>query len=149
MEWKKGELWIDGVEYQPKVVEPMADKILQMSSGDIQKMLSAKVYEGDIMTKKDSTFMGFAVNTNSTKEVQIAYAQLKYKFPEATHIMCGYLIEGEDAAHLQDAVDGGEGRGGLAILEMLRNEDMKNCAAFVVRHHDGPNIGAHKVFHDC
>ena len=112
-----------------------------MDAGEIKDVLAQNVFEGDIANKKGSTFMGFAAHTADIQTVRKVYKQLKYRFPEATHIMCAYRIEGEDVIHMQDAVDGGEGGGGTAILDMMVKDDFKNCMAAVVRHHDGPNIG--------
>ena len=141
IKWSKGNLEVDGVEYQPKVVEPTAVDVLKMGKNELQNMLSFKIVEGDFASKKNSKFMGFAARVHKIQDVLLAYKQLKYRFPDATHIMCAYRIMDPDVVHFQDCADDGEFGAGRRILQMMEEQSYKNCVAFAVRHHDGPNIG--------
>ena len=139
--WRKGEVEVDGKKYQPLIEEPTAAQILTMKKTEIQDMLTYRVHEGDIINKKGSMFMGYAARVHSVDDVMTAYRQLKYRFIDATHIMCAYRIMDPDVFHYQDSSDGGEFGAGRRILQMMRDQSFKNCAAFVVRHHNGPNLG--------
>ena len=55
--------------------------------------------------------------------------------------MCGYRLYGKEMHILQDFSDDGEWGGGRKILEVLKKQGVFNLAVFVVRVHDGPNLG--------
>ena len=139
--WKKGELHIEGKPFESKVCEPSCAEILEMKLEEMRKALSYKVYEGDETSKSGSTFKGFAAKVHSIEDVADVYRQLKYRFLEATHVICAYRIMDPDVAHMVDCVDGGEWGAGRRMTQMLIDESFQNIAVYVVRYHKGPNIG--------
>ena len=59
----------------------------------------------------------------------------------ARHIVCAYWIDGP--AHTsQDFCDDGEPGAGRALLEILRNQNMKNKVIFVTRKYGGVKMGS-------
>ena len=132
---------VDGQTYTPKVAEPTATEILEMKVLDMKELLAVKLFQGDETTKSGSTFLGFSTKVHNIQQVVSAYKCLKYRFMEATHIMCAYRIMDPDVIHNTDCVDGGEFGAGRRLLQMLIDENCENVAVFVVRHHRGPNIG--------
>ena len=141
MEWKRGELHVDGIEFKSKVKEPTCAEILEMGQQQLRKIFSVRLHQGDSFTKDGSSFIGFAMKAHSTQEVLLGYQQLKYRFLEATHLMCAHRIMDPDVAHMTDSVDGGEIGAGRRMVKYLTENSCENVAAFVVRHHRGPNIG--------
>ena len=78
---------------------------------------------------------------NDFKEIQEAYKVVKAQHISSSHIMCGYRLFGAKHYILQDYSDDGEVAGGRHILEALKGVDVWNMVVFVVRYHDGPNLG--------
>ena len=141
IEWKKGELVVDGNVYRNKVVEPANAEILEMTTSQINQLFQIRLTQGQEIKKNGSTFLGFAAKVHSLQDVVKAYKQLRYRFMDSTHIMCAYRIMDPDVAHMQDSLDNGEYGAGRRLLQQLIDESVKNTATFVVRHHRGQNIG--------
>ena len=138
---KKGKLLVDGNEYKPLVYVPDNSRMLQKGGTHIQQMLRETLKEG-VSTEKDGTrFTGFAGTVSSTQQVQAMYQQMKYRFPQAAHIICVFRIAHEDVAHMQDYCDDGEHGAGRRVQIMMREQSYMNAAVFIVRLRDGPNIG--------
>ena len=140
--WKKGELLVDGEEYVPKVAEPKPAEMLGMSDTQIKQILSYRVFQGQTKDRNGSVFTGYAAKVHSIADVVTAYQQMKYRFADATHVICAYKIMDPDIAHMHDCVDGSEIGAGRRILEMMIENNYNNIAVFVVRYHNGPNLGA-------
>ena len=142
IEWKRGELIIDGREYKPKVIEPTCTDIIEMKQADLEKALKFKMFATNTERMKNgSKFLGFAAKVHSLDDVVNGYRQLKYRFIDATHVICAYRIMDPDVAHMTDCIDGGELGAGRRLLQMLIDNSHANIAVFVVRYHRGPNIG--------
>ena len=141
IEWRRGELMVDGNQYKTKVTEPTNAEILEMDKGQIKHILKPRLFQGSDATKSGSRFVGYAMKVHKIEEVAMAYKQLKYRFMDATHIICAYRIMDPDVIHMQDCVDGGEWGAGRRMLEMMQENSFNNVATFVVRHQNGPNIG--------
>ena len=139
--WKKGNLIVDGTEYKPKIKTPANSEILKMKQQDVQRVLAYKTFEGQKKEKDGNIFLGFAAKVFTTENVMDVYRQMKYRFADAHHVICAYRILDPDAAHMQDAVDDGEIGASRRMLEMMFEEDFKNCAVFVIRFHSGMNLG--------
>ena len=58
LQWKRGELIIDGHKYEPKVNEPSHEQMLSMTTEQIKKILACKVYQDGEATKNGSKFLG-------------------------------------------------------------------------------------------
>ena len=141
LKWNCGDLIIDVNKYCPKVTEPTNEEILRMNQQQIKQILKFRVYQADQIVKNGSTFIGLAARVHNIQDVITAYQQVKYCYLDATHIMCAYRIADPDFAHFQDCTDGGEFGAGRRILQMMVDESHDNIASFVVRFHNGPNLG--------
>ena len=141
LQWKKGELLVEGEIYKQKIDEPTGADILEMSSQDISRILKLKLQGGDEFHKNGSTFKAFAMKVHSIQQVADGYRQMKYRFMNSTHIICSYRIMDPDVAHMTDCIDGGEVGAGRRLIDMMMQESFENIAVYVVRHHRGPNIG--------
>ena len=105
LEWKKGQLFVDGNQYKPKVHEPSCADVLEMDKAYIRSILAYSIQQSQTITKNGSDFIGFAARVYSIKDVITAYRQLKYRFMDATHVICSFRIMDQDVAHMQDCVD--------------------------------------------
>ena len=132
---------VDGQQYKPKITEPSCTEILEMKPNELRQALSMRLNKGDEITKNGSIFFGFSAKVHSLQEVVMGYKQLRYRFLDATHVMCGYKIMDQDVAHMQDCVDGGELGAGRKLLKVINDEGYENVAVYVVRFHRGPNLG--------
>ena len=141
LEWKRGRLHVDGRPYEPKVKQTTCAEVLEMNEIQIRQALAYKVYESEKAIKNKSEFIGFAARAYSVKDVLTVYKQMRYRFKDATHIMCAYRIMDPDVIHMQDCVDDGELGAGRRLLLQLIEGDHTNVMVFVVRHHKGPKIG--------
>ena len=143
IEWKKGQLFVDGNKYNPKVQAITDEEILRiaMKTDEVKKILSINLVESKRQSKDGSHFLAMAKQVYSIQEVIDAYKQVKYRFADGTHLMCAYRILDEDVAHHQDAIDDGEFGAGRRLLQMMIDKSFNNRAVFVIRHHQGKNIG--------
>ena len=126
IQWSRGQLIVDGNKYNPKVVEPTNAEILTMERGTLQCVLAYKTYEGSDTFRNGSKFTGYAAKVHSITDVITAYQQIKYRFLDATHIICAYKIADPDFAHHQDCVNGGEHGAGCRILQMMIDNNFEN-----------------------
>ena len=141
LQWKKGQLLVDGNTYNPKARQPSCTEILEMKPVQLKQALAKKLYPGDTVSKDNSTFTGYSAKCYSIQQVLDGYRQLKYRFLESTHIICAYRIMDPDVAHMVDCVDDGELGAGRRLLEMLIENSYENTVVYIVRHHRGPNKG--------
>ena len=139
MKHRNGRFLINSEEYVDPVEVP-SNKTMLLSSEEfsIQK---AQIHKGTLKSAKGSNFYAYAKMINSIEEVHEAYATVKADHLSATHIMCGCRIFGSKFFYLQNYSDDGEHNGGRQILNALKDLKVWNIAVFVVRYHDGPNLG--------
>ena len=111
---------------------------------ELKKILSYKITQGTTSTKEGNKFTGCAAEVHSIENLIVCYKQLRYRFPEASHVMCAYRILDPDIAHTQDAVNHGKHGVGRQLLNLLVDGQHDNKAVFVVRYHSGTNIGPYR-----
>ena len=140
-EWRKGELYVNGKKYIAKVAAPTASDLLKMKPEEIRAVLAYKTYEGDTATKEENVFLSYAAKVYSLKNVADVYKQMRYRFADASHVMCAYRIIDTDVAHMQDGVDDGEIGAARRLIQMLGEQQFNNVAVYVIRYHSGVNIG--------
>ena len=142
MKRQRGELTINGEPYKKQVSPPSCKDMLVLSKARESELTKNKdVIEGDQVNENGSAFFTYVANVKSWEEVREAYNVVKLKNISATTVMCGYRIFGISYPNLQDYSDDGEYGGGRCILEVLKSNKVWNIAVFVVRYHDGPNLG--------
>ena len=114
LDWKKGQLLVDGEVYEPNIVEPNVAEILEMDSNSLRKVLAHKLFRGEEVSEQSSIFTGYPAKVHTMQDVAECYRQLKY--------------------------DGEFGAGRRLLMYMVENST-ENTAVFVIRYHKGPNIG--------
>ena len=133
MSFFKGALMIQNQSYKQKVQEPDYQSILQLSSEDIERILSSRVQQGELVHKEGNNFLGFSKCISTYQEIRETYINLKLRFPQASHIMCAYNIPGVDTYYSQDYCDGGDFGVGKHILQMMTKSGISSRAIFVAR----------------
>ena len=83
-----------------------------------------------------STFKSYATKLQSITEVKRAYIRVKQIHPSATHIVAAYNMKGGNG--FQDDREYGEGH---RLLDIISRNTYQNTAVFIVRYHEGPNLG--------
>ena len=88
-----------------------------------------------------STFYAYATAADNFEHIKKVYTAIKGEHLSASHVMCGYRIFGAKFFSLQDYSNDGEYSGGKVILDQIKAAKIWNMAVFVVRYHEGPNLG--------
>jgi len=97
--------------------------------------------EAEIVIKR-SQFIGHAKPVESEEEAVAFIEEIKQRHKQATHNCSAYIV-GERDQH-QKASDDGEpsGTAGKPILEVIKNQKLKNVAVVVTRYFGGILLGA-------
>ena len=141
VEIKRGELHIDLSVFNLKVKELTCANILEMDANTLKRALSFKLFKGADLEKNDSKFFAYTAKAHTISQVLDRYRQIKYRFLDATHMMCAYRLLDPDVAHMTDSIDGGELGAGRRLVEYLIENSCENTVVFVIRMHCGPKLG--------
>ena len=139
--YDKGILHIDQKRYKKEVEAPAIKDVLLLSDEEGARIDSLPVAEMGSKALNGSKFIAYAAEVKSHQAVKDAYLHVKAQHISATHIMSGYRIFGHKFYTLQDYSDDGEHFGGKCILNQLKEAKIWNFAVFIVRYHNGPNLG--------
>ena len=137
----KGDLLINNAKFEKEVTSPTVKDVLLAKREELLQIEDTDIHIGEMTSVRKSTFYAYAASVKSIKDVWAVYKILKNKHTSATHIICGYHIFGAQYYNLQDYSKDGEHGGGDCILKALKLAKVWNLAVFVVRYHEGPNIG--------
>ncbi|MFS1511407.1 YigZ family protein [Chengkuizengella sp. SCS-71B] len=107
---------------------------------DLYKTL--KQSGSDEVVIKKSRFIGHATPVTSEEEALEFIAKIRKKHSAATHNCFAYMVGERD--QFQKQSDDGEpsGTAGKPILEVIKNQDLKNIAVVVTRYYGGVMLGA-------
>ena len=76
LEFKKGQLHVDGSVYSAKVKELSCANVLEMDSSTLRKVLVFKLFEGEDFSKNGSKFTAYAAKAHTISQVLDGYRQL-------------------------------------------------------------------------
>ena len=141
MKHQKQNLLINGEKYVKEVEVPPIKEILIKNRNIDKAFAELKIHSGPMKSVNGSTFYAYAVQANNFEKIKETYQIIKEEHISATHVMCGYRVFGTRHYNLQDFSNDGEHSGGRTILEKLRSAKVWNMAVFIVRYHEGPNLG--------
>ena len=141
MAYNRGELMVNGEQYKKEVESPSSRDILLMKREEEIEIEKHNFHETPTRSENGSFFKAYGKEANTVEEVQEMYQAIRAKHLSSTHIMCGYRIFGSSFHLLQDHVSDGEWGGSRYILEAIKNAKVWNFAVFIVRYHNGPNLG--------
>jgi uncharacterized YigZ family protein len=93
------------------------------------------------LIEKKSTFLGHAAPVHDEKEALAFINEVKMKYPDAHHHTFAYQIG--ESNEIQRASDGGEpsGTAGRPILEIIKQEHLKDTVVVVSRYFGGVLLG--------
>lgn len=132
---------VNGVLDEPDVKPPQPSDLF--ISADKQKQVDI-MYGKTVMTEpievKNSSFVGLAVETNTIKEVNLAYTAVAQQFPSMDHIMVAYALK-ENGVVKHGHCDDFEHGGGSAIRKVMAEEKARNTTIFVIRGYGGLHLG--------
>ena len=142
MSLKKGSLEVQGERYEKKIVPPTPAQILQYPYEEVNRICEIELKSSEQYNSQGSSFFGYAVPTNNHKIIQDAYMKLRLLFPQAKHIVLGYVLPGMPRCYNEGYCDDGETGAGRILLQLLKKHKLRCLSIFVIRLQDGPKIGA-------
>ena len=95
--------------------------------------MAAKVNRGPTYEKDGNTFIGYVVDAKEPEGVQEAYAKVKLNHAEANHVVCAYMLPGENKLELSDGCDDNDFGAARPIVDMMKRNNISHRAIFVVR----------------
>lgn len=104
--------------------------------------ITIRDYGEDSFIEKKSEFIGYAKRCETEEEAKEFVAEIKAKHKQARHNCYAYII-GENK-NIQRYSDDGEPQGtaGIPILEVMKKQDITDCAVVVTRYFGGILLGA-------
>ena len=141
MKYERGKFKIDGQDYRKVVTTPSIKEVLLADPAKEMSIKDSSISEGDTKTVNGSSFYSYLVEASTMREIQEMYNVIKNEHISATHIVCGYRLFNKKIHSHQDYSDNGEFFAGKTILNVLKEANIWNVAVFVVRYHEGPNLG--------
>ena len=142
MKHQKQNLAINDEIYKKEIQPPMMKEVLlrtNTSNEDIFAKLS--IHSAAMRSVNGSTFYSYAAQVDDFERIKSIYTAIKEEHLSSTHVMSGYRIFGTRYYNLQDYSNDGEHGGGKVILDAIRDAKIWNMCVFVVRYHEGPNLG--------
>jgi len=95
------------------------------------------------LTEKKSRFLGFAKRVDSAVEAEKFLSSVRGAHPDARHVVCAYITEGENGESVRCSDDGEpQGTGGKPILGLIRKRGLTHVCIAVVRYFGGILLGA-------
>ena len=100
------------------------------------KLDKIKYATSTVVEESGSAFQAFAIKLQSITEVKRAYVRVRQLHPGASHVIAAYSIKSYEG-HQDDFEHGASHR----LLNVIANNSFNNIAVYVVRYHQGPNLG--------
>ena len=129
-------LYVNKEPVKTSYLKPPSTADLFQEKTEQDRLDKIKYSVSAVQEERGSKFSSYALRVQSLSEVKWAYVHLRQVHPSASHIVAAYSIKnGEGYA------DDREYAAGHRILNILNTNGHGNTAAFVVRYHDGINLG--------
>ena len=114
----------------PKASDVFVDKNEQ------DKLEKLKFATSITIEESGSKFQAYAIKLQSITEAKRAYTRVKQIHPSASHIVAAYNTKG-GSGHQDDREFGA----GYQLQSLLNKGSFINTTVYVVRYHEGPNLG--------
>lgn len=107
----------------------------------MKKYMTLKTYGEDSFEEKKSEFIGYAKRVTTEEEAKAFINEIKNKHKTARHNCYAYVV-GENMG-IQRYSDDGEPQGtaGIPILEVIKKNELTDCAVVVTRYFGGILLG--------
>lgn len=132
---------INGEVDEPEIKPPEpADLFMDAIELKMVKALGSKIKEAKPIASKNSQFVGLAVKIHSVEEMNRAYKAVALRYPSVDHIMAAYAFK-ENSTIKMGSCDDMEYGGANTILNILKENKVKDTGIFVVRKYGGIHLG--------
>lgn len=99
-------------------------------------------YRGeDEFVEKRSRFIGHALPVKTEEEALLFISDMRAKYSDATHNVYAYILQENNISRFSDDGEPG-GTAGLPVLEVMKKENITDCAVVVTRYFGGTLLGA-------
>ena len=144
MTFNRAKLYVEGERYQNSIKPPHSTAILASEDNEIEEICATEIPSGKPIETQGSVFKGYVLPAKTIQEINKAYMKLRLMFPHARHILCSYTIPGLPRCLYEGYCEDKEIGSGRVMLDILKQSQLQCVAIFVVRIHNGPNIGAER-----
>ena len=128
-------------KYSCLVEAPDVNTIAELDTKQRQEIMKITLGAGKEVIYEHSFFYGYTITTNDIEVIRKAYIKLRILHGKARHIVCAFQLQNDIDPQSADYVDDEEWGAGRQLLRMLVDAENIYRAVFVVRYHNGPNIG--------
>ena len=133
---KSNTLYINHIPQKQHIYPPTVQEIFEIDQKTQDKIDTMDCVYSATESEKASSFKGIAFHVKNTPEIKIAYKKVRQLFPEADHLMMGYVVK-----HYTGHADHGEPGAGNRILQKILNVGSGNTVVFVARKYGGQHLG--------
>ena len=141
IKFKRGEVMVNNQVLEKTVHAPTSKSLLKLSTQQQEEVKSCKLHPTDEHTEKGSEYYTFVQKVRSVEDVQKGLYKARLKFPDATHVSCGYRLQRPTGPYDQQGHDDLEYGAGRNILAVLKDKKVLNIAVYIVRYYGGENLG--------
>ena len=121
---KYGQLFVNNEKVKKQVTPTMKQEILRMEPDEIEQVRAVKLASGPKHSEKGSDYYSFAFKPKSKQDIQKAYARIKMKFADASHVLCAYRLDNPIGPYRQEGIDDNDIGIGRAMLQVLKKKDL-------------------------
>ena len=126
IEYLKGKMVIQGETYIRKVTPPSPKAIVDMSSKELKAILDMDILQSGKVTQDKSIFQGYIASVSNHQQIRDLYVKTRMLQPTARHVVCAYIIKGEQTHYCQDYCDDGEPGAGRHLLEFMTQNNLQS-----------------------
>ena len=137
----QGGITIQGQVYKKKVEVPTPREMASITLNEYDAMMKTKMKKGISIEHKNSKFVAFTKSTNSYTEIRELYKRMKLTNPGARHIICAYIIQGEEDHYCKDYCDDDEPGAGRVLLKWMESSNLMCRVFFIARYYGNIKLG--------
>ena len=141
MQMTKGKLVVQGQVYKQKVHVPTPREMAATTLDQYDAMMKTKMKKSKTIENSNSRFIAYTKPVNTHHEIRELYKRMKINNPGARHIVCAYIIKGEEYHYSRDYCDDEEPGAGRIILNWMEKNDLTCRVFFIVRHYGSIKLG--------
>ena len=134
-------MYVDGAQYDPKVIPPGPEDILDLNDEQLESILKIKTPYGPKISQMNSEFKAYIICAENHQQVQDAYCRIRWIHAAARHIVCAYNLLQGPIYEKGGFCDDGEIGAGRRLLQLLQKNEIEARAVFVVRYYGGMKMG--------
>ena len=138
---RKGGIMVNNEVLKPAISPPSNADVLNLSQEELEAVKAIKIINGSEHVEKGSEFTSHVVKVKSTNEVLNAYQKMRIKNADASHIICAYWLDNPIGPYRQQVIDDHDYGLGRAALKVLKEKDVINSCAFIVRFYGSMALG--------